>query len=65
MTTLPEIQAATEALQSRITLTESEMAEMKQSIAVKRALVRSLRKALAALAPQRAARKKRVTAAAA
>ncbi len=58
-TTFPEIQAATEALQSRIAITESEMAEMKQSIAAKRQLVRSLRKALAAFAPQRGARKKR------
>ena len=32
-TTFPEIQAATGALQSRIAITESEMAEMKQSIA--------------------------------
>jgi prefoldin subunit 5 len=60
-TTFPEIQAATEALQSRIAITESEMAEMKESIAAKRQLVRSLRKALAAFNPKRAAAKKRAT----
>jgi hypothetical protein len=58
-TTFPEIQTATEALQSRIAITESEMAEMKASIAAKRQLVRSLRKALAAFAPQKGSRKKR------
>ena len=58
-TAFPEIQVATEALQSRVAITESEMAEMKQSIAVKRQLVRSLRKALAAFRAVATTKKKR------
>jgi hypothetical protein len=47
--TFPEIQAAAEALESRITLTEAEIAEMKESIKAKKELVRSWRKALSAV----------------
>src|SRR5262249_13026129 len=43
-TTFPEIQAAADALESRITITETEIAEMKESIKAKKALVRSWRK---------------------
>ena len=44
----PEIQAATEALKSRIALTETEVAQMKDGIKAKRELLRSRRKASAA-----------------
>jgi hypothetical protein len=56
--TFPEIQAATEALQARIALTETEVAEMKESIAAKKELLRSWRKALAAFGPRRRAKEK-------
>jgi hypothetical protein len=57
----PEIQAATEALEARISLTEAEIAEMKDGIKSKKALVRSWRKALAAFIPQPAAQRKKAT----
>ena len=62
-TLFPEIQAATEALQSRIAITETEIAEMKESIKAKKTLVRSWRKAIAAVSPAAAASKKRRAAA--
>jgi len=55
----PEIQVATEALESRIAITEAEVAEMKEGIACKRELLRSWRKALSTFNPKRAAPKKR------
>ena len=55
----PEIQVATEALESRIAITEAEVAQMKESIAGKRELVRAWRKALSTFNPKRAAPKKR------
>jgi hypothetical protein len=55
----PEIQAATEALKTRIALTETEVAEMKDGIKAKRELLRSWRKALGAFSPKRPASKKR------
>ena len=55
----PEIQAAAEALESRISLTETEIAEMKEAMKTKKALVRSWRKAVAAISPRQAAQKKR------
>ena len=55
----PEIQRATEALESRIAITEYEVSQMKEAIAAKRLLLRSWRKALAAFNPKRAAAKKR------
>jgi hypothetical protein len=55
----PEIQVATEALESRIAITEAEVAQMKKGIAGKRELLRSWRKALATFNPKRAASKKR------
>jgi prefoldin subunit 5 len=48
----PEIQAATEALEKRITVTEAEIDQMKQSIRTKKALVRSWQKGLAAFSPR-------------
>jgi predicted polyphosphate/ATP-dependent NAD kinase len=60
--TFPEIQAATEALQKRITLTEAEVAELKETIKKKKALVPSWRKALAAFTPSTAIKKKKTAA---
>jgi hypothetical protein len=56
----PEIQVATEALESRIAITEGEVAQLKEGIAAKRNLLRAWRKALASFNPKRAAPKKRV-----
>jgi hypothetical protein len=61
-TTFPEIQAATEALESRIALTETEIDHMKESIKAKKGQVRSWRKALSAFAPTPATPKKIATA---
>jgi hypothetical protein len=58
----PEIEAAAEALQSRITLTQTEIDQMKEDIKTKKALVRSWRKALAAFTPRQSALKKKATA---
>jgi hypothetical protein len=55
----PEIQAATETLESRIALTEAEVAEMKDGIKTRKTQLRAWRKALAAFCPKRAAAKKR------
>ena len=55
--TFPEIQAATEALEKRITLTEAEIDQMKQSIRTKKALVRTWQKGLAAFSPRPAKKK--------
>ena len=57
-TTFPEIQAAAQALESRIALTEGEIAQMKESIKAKKDLVRSWRKALNAFTPKGGAAKK-------
>jgi hypothetical protein len=54
----PEIQVATEALESRIAITEGEVTQLKETIAGKKALLRSWRKALATFSPKRAAPKK-------
>lgn len=56
----PEIKTAMEALQTRIAITESEMAQLKESVAAKRQLIRSWRKALVAFAPQTVTKKKRL-----
>jgi hypothetical protein len=49
--TFPEIEAAAQALEKRIAITESEMAQMKDGIAARKRLVRSWRKALPAFRP--------------
>jgi len=59
----PEIQTATEALESRIAITETEIAQMKVDIQSKRELLRSWRKALSVFNPRRVARKKQKIAA--
>jgi len=55
----PEIQSAAEALDKRISLTETEIAEMKDRIKAKKESVRSWRKALNAFGPRRSTPKKR------
>ena len=55
----PEIQVATEALESRISITEAEIAQMKEDIKAKRAHVKSWRRALASVNPQLATKKKK------
>ncbi len=55
----PEIQAATEALESRIAITDGEVSRLKEEIASKRLLLRTWRKALATFNPKRAVIKKR------
>jgi hypothetical protein len=47
----PEIQAAAEALEKRIALTEKEVEQMKEDIAARKKFLRSWRKALSAFAP--------------
>ncbi len=54
----PEIQIATEALESRISITQAEVAHMKEEIAAKRELLRCWRKALSTFNPKRAEPKK-------
>ena len=58
-TTFPEIQAAAEALEARIALTETEIYQLKESIKAKKALVRSWRKAVAAISTRPATSKKK------
>jgi hypothetical protein len=57
----PEIQAAAEALEKRIAMTENEVEEMKGGIKMRRLLLRSWRKALSAFAPKGAQPKQRPT----
>ena len=61
-TTFPEIQGAAEALESRIALTETEIAQMKNGLKAKKALVKYWRKALATFTPRQAGPKKKPTA---
>ena len=62
-TLFPEIQAAAEALESRISQTEAEITQMKESMKSKKELVRAWRKALSAVNPRRAPAKKGAAAA--
>lgn len=57
---LPEIKTASEALETRIAITEKEVVQLKEEIKAKRDLLRSCNKALAVFAPKRAVSKKRV-----
>jgi hypothetical protein len=61
-TTFPEIQAATEALEKRVALTEAEIAQMKEDLKAKKALVKSWKKALVAFTPRQGGPKKKPTA---
>ncbi len=56
----PEIQAAVKALEQQISVTESEIVKMKESITEKKTLVRAWRKAVAAVSPKAGSKKKRV-----
>jgi peptidoglycan hydrolase CwlO-like protein len=56
----PEIQAAADALQNRITLTEAEITQLKEDIKARKGLVRAWRKALAAFTSSKTSRKKRL-----
>ncbi len=58
----PEIQAGIVALEKRIELTESEIAEMKESMGAKKKLVREWKKAVAGVNPQLARPKKKAAA---
>lgn len=53
----PEIQAATEALEKQIALTEIEIDQMKETIASKKQLVKGSRRAIAAVNPRPADQK--------
>ena len=55
----PEIEAAAQALEKRIAITEGEMDQMKEEVAAKKRLVKSWRKALAAFNPATTTKKKR------
>jgi len=54
----PEIQAAADALEKRVALTEAEIAQMKEDLKTKKALVKSWRKALAAFTARQGGSKK-------
>ena len=58
----PEIQAATEALEARIALTETEIAQMKEALKAKKGSVRAWRKALSAFSPRPAGQRKKAAA---
>ena len=55
----PEIQAATQALEKQIALTETEIDQIKQTMASKKQLVKGWRKAIAAVTPKPAGQKKK------
>jgi hypothetical protein len=57
----PEIKTAIEALESRVTITEAEIAQMKEDLKAKKAQVKSWRKALAAFTPKQALPQKKPT----
>jgi hypothetical protein len=59
----PEVKAAIDALQERITLTEAEIAQMKESINTKKQQLKAWRKAVAAVVPQQVTRKRKALAA--
>jgi 5-bromo-4-chloroindolyl phosphate hydrolysis protein len=60
--TFPEIQAATQALEKQIELTETEIDQMKETIAGKKQLVRGWRKAIAEVSPKPPGQKKKAAA---
>ena len=53
----PEIQAATQALEKQIAVTEAEINQMKATIGTKQDLVRGRRKAIAAVSPKQRSQK--------
>lgn len=58
----PEIQAATQALEKQIALTETEIDQMKETIAGKKQLVKAWRKAINAVCPKPAGQTGKVAA---
>jgi hypothetical protein len=54
----PEIHAATQALEQRISLTESEIGQMKEAITEKKRLIKGWKKAIAAVIPKPPGQKK-------
>lgn len=60
--TFPEIQAATAALEKQITITEAEIAQMKEATPGKKRLVRGWRKAISAVSPKPVGQKKKASA---
>ena len=58
----PEIQAATQALEKQIAVTETEIDQMKKPIASKKQLVRGWTKAISAVNPKPAGQKKKAAA---
>jgi hypothetical protein len=58
----PEIRTAIEALESRVAITEAEIAQMNEDLKAKKAQVKSWRKALSAFSPRQASAKKNPTA---
>ena len=60
--TFPEIQAATQAMEKQISLTEAEIDQMKENIASKKQLVRGWRKAIVAVSPKPAGQKRKAAA---
>ena len=53
----PEIHAATQALEQRIALTESEIGKMQEAITEKKRLIKGWRKAINAVSPKPASQK--------
>ena len=58
----PEIKTAIDALESRLAITEAEIAQMNEGLKAKKGQVKSLRKALAVFTPKLALPKKKQTA---
>ena len=58
----PEIQAATQALEKQIALTETEIVQMKETVAAKKQLLKGWRKAISAVTPKPAGQKRRTAA---
>ncbi len=59
----PKIQAATQALEKQIVLTEREIGQMKEVIAGKKQLVRGWRRGILAISPKSSGQKKRTVSA--
>ena len=58
----PEIQAATQALENQIALTEREIDQMKEALTGKKQLVRGWRKAISAVSPKPSGQKRKTAA---
>jgi len=58
----PEIQAAKQALEKQIALTQTEIDQMKETIATKKQLVKGWRKAISAVSPKPTSQKSKAVA---